>query len=366
MSIWRFAELFSSTPEEDRITLGEGNTPLVRSKSIGPDAGLSHLYFKLETGNPSGSYKDRFGAAAVSDMLAHGKTRCEATSSGNTGSALAAYCAAAGIECRIAIVETAPAGKLQQMMSYGADIYRVRGFGVDPQVSADGMNYIRAKARQPGAQMQISAFKFCPVGMAGVQTIAYELAELATAGEIDGGRVDHVFAQAGGGGLTLATARGFAQLVENGQLTQGPAVHCVQPVGNDTMAGALRQGASEGSPVKCTSTISGLQVANVIDGNEVIAACRASEGTGHLVEDDWVFDVQRRLAQEEGLFSEPAGAVGVAGALQAVRNGDIKSDDRVVCLITGLGFKDPDSVDKMLDGREAPMYDLSQLLAEME
>ena len=84
------------------------------------------------------------------------------------------------------------------------------------------------------------------------------------------------------------------------------------------------------------------------------------------MEDDWVFDVQRRLAQEEGLFSEPAGAVGVAGALQAVRNGDIKSDDRVVCLITGLGFKDPDSVDKMLDGREAPMYDLSQLLAEME
>ena len=182
MSIWRFADLFSTTAAEHRVTLGEGNTPLVRSRSIGPAAGLQHLYFKLESSNPSGSYKDRFGAAAISDMLAAGKTRCEATSSGNTGAALAAYCAAAGIDCHIAIVETAPLGKLQQMMSYGANIYRIRGFGTDPQVSADGIEYIRARADRPGAQLQISAFKYCEVGMAGVQTIAYELAETSQVG----------------------------------------------------------------------------------------------------------------------------------------------------------------------------------------
>ena len=365
MSIWRFANLFSTTTAEHRVTLGEGNTPLVRSRSIGPAAGLQHLYFKLESSNPSGSYKDRFGAAAISDMLARGKTRCEATSSGNTGAALAAYCAAAGIDCHIAIVETAPLGKLQQMMSYGANIYRIRGFGTDPQISTDGIEYIRARAERPGAQLQISAFKDCPVGMAGVQTIAYELAEQARSGEINGGKIDHVFVQAGGGGLTLATARGYAQLMQRGEIDGGPAVHCVQPEGNDTMAGPLRQGAGEGRSVNCTTTISGLQVASLIDGNEVIAACRASGGTGHLVNDELTYEAQRRLAEQEGIFSEPAGAIGVAGALKALQTGDIQPDDHVVCLITGIGFKDPESLERMIAERECPLCELSELVADL-
>ena len=110
MSIWRWADRFAAdTPAASRITLGEGNTPVVRSRHLGPAIGATELYFKIEANNPTGSYKDRFAAAAVSDMLAKGLNRCIATSSGNTGSALAAYCAAAGIGCEIAVVETAPA-----------------------------------------------------------------------------------------------------------------------------------------------------------------------------------------------------------------------------------------------------------------
>mgnify|MGYP002701073894 FL=1 len=123
MSVWRWADHFESIPESFRLTLGEGETPLLHSRSIGPDAGLPNLYFKLETTNPSGSYKDRFAATAVSDMLARGKKRCVATSSGNTGAALAAYCAAAGIRCQIAVVETAPEDKLRQMLAYGLLLY---------------------------------------------------------------------------------------------------------------------------------------------------------------------------------------------------------------------------------------------------
>src|SRR6186713_2129820 len=107
MSIWRWADLIEPIPAAARVTLGEGNTPLVRSRRIGPAAGLPNLYFKLDFATPTGSYKDRFAAAAVSHMVASGQSRCVATSSGNTGSALAAYCAAAGIGCRIAIVEAA-------------------------------------------------------------------------------------------------------------------------------------------------------------------------------------------------------------------------------------------------------------------
>ena len=92
MSIWRFADWIEFVPPEARLTLGEGETPLVRSRQIGPEAGLPNLYFKLETTNPAGSFKDRFGAAAISHMQAEGQDRCIATSSGNTGSAVISGC----------------------------------------------------------------------------------------------------------------------------------------------------------------------------------------------------------------------------------------------------------------------------------
>ena len=108
MSIWRWADWIEHVPEEARTTLGEGDTPLIRSKRIGPEAGLRNLFLKLEAANPTGSFKDRFAAAAISHMVARGQHTCVATSSGNAGSSLAAYCAAADVSCRIAIVETAP------------------------------------------------------------------------------------------------------------------------------------------------------------------------------------------------------------------------------------------------------------------
>src|SRR5580700_2976783 len=95
-------------------TLGEGHTPIVRSVHIGPSLGLSNLYFKLESSNPSGSYKDRFAAAEVTRILRLGAPGCLATSSGNAGSALAAYCARYRISCAIVVNEHAPAGKLAQ------------------------------------------------------------------------------------------------------------------------------------------------------------------------------------------------------------------------------------------------------------
>ena len=122
MSIWRWADRIDPVPAECRISLGEGDTPLVRSRGIGPDAGVPYLAFKLEAINPSGSFKDRFAAATVSHMLANRQRTCVATSSGNTGTALAAYCAAAEVACHVAIVESAPEEKLRQMLAYGAAI----------------------------------------------------------------------------------------------------------------------------------------------------------------------------------------------------------------------------------------------------
>jgi threonine synthase len=128
MSIWRWSKWLPDIPPELRLDIGTGETPLVRSRRIGPAIGLKNLFFKLETNNPTGSYKDRFGAVAISAMLAAGEDRCVATSSGNSGAALAAHCGAAGIRCEIAVIITAPTGKLLQMRAYGADIYRIDNF----------------------------------------------------------------------------------------------------------------------------------------------------------------------------------------------------------------------------------------------
>jgi threonine synthase len=353
--IWRHAEWIDPVPPWARLSLGEGSTPLVRSRRLGPSVGLKNLFFKLEFTNPSGSYKDRFACAAISDMVAHGKTECIATSSGNTGAALAAYCALAGIRCEIAIVEKAPEGKLRQMLAYGAKLYRVRGFGVDSQTSHRVIDCLKTLSAGPNAQMQISAFAFSPVGMSGVCSISHELVEQMSE------PIDHVFCMAGGGGFVVAIARGFDQLLQTGHLPRRPRIECVQPEGNDTISSPLKSGALEGRSVECTTRISGLQVPQLIDGNEVISACRQSGGTGHVVSDDFVFEVQSRLAREEGLFAEPAASTAVAGALQAARQGQLDPNATVVCLISGSAFKDPTSLEAMTRNVDCPMIDVDQL-----
>ena len=355
MTIWRWADWIEPVAPEARITLGEGSTPLIRSQRIGPQAGLQNLFFKLESANPTGSFKDRFAAAAISHMRAEGKSRCLATSSGNTGSAVAAYAAAAQIGCHIAVVETAPQGKLQQMMAYGAQVFRVRGFGLAPGLSVSTFQTLQRLGQQPDAALQISSYIYSAPGMTGVETISFELHEQQES------PLQHVFCPAGGGGLCVAVARGFATLARVGKRPQGPAVHCVQPAGNDTMAGPLRRGEETAQEVTCTTQISGLQVPNINDGHLVIEECRPTGGTGHLVDDNRVWELQGQLARYEGIFTEPAGAVALAGALQAAEEGSIQPDAPVVCLVTGLGFKDEEAIQRMLSERQCPMIEENQL-----
>lgn len=339
MSIWKWTDQFSvPSSGDEQLTLCEGNTPLVRSRRIGPSLGLENLYFKLESGNPTGSYKDRFGAAAVSYLVNSGATFCLGTSSGNAGASLAAYSAIAGIPCVLAIVETAPPAKLKQMRAYGAELIKITGFGTDAGVTRIVAEGLRKLGKELGSPVQISAYSHSSEGMTGVESIAFELGEQL----LD---IDHVFSPSGGGGLTLAVAKGFERL------GGGTAVHCVQPEGNDTIAGALREGQGKARSCVCTTLVSGLQVATVIDGHQTLDACRRSGGNGYLIPDEEVFSRQQQLAREEGVFTEPAGAVALAGIASAAEKGEIDASSKVVCLVTGTGFKDDDSVGRMI-GRD--------------
>jgi threonine synthase len=204
------------------VDLGQGATPTVRSRSIGPAAGIADLRFKLESLNPTGSYKDRFAGLAIGRLAAAGVGACVATSSGNTGAALAACAAAAGMPCALFVAEGAPAGKLAQMRAYGAHVHRVARFVADPAESRKIAAVLAAAAAARGLPLQVSAYAICPEAMEGIKTLAYELAD-----EADG--AGDVFLPVGGGGLFVAVARGYADLVAAGRLAGPPRLHAVQP-----------------------------------------------------------------------------------------------------------------------------------------
>lgn len=340
--IFKYSKLLEGVDNLEPVSMGEGGTPLVKSRQIGPALGLKNLYFKLENLNPTGSYKDRFASLVVSGLKDKKKKICLATSSGNTGAALAAYAARAGLPCHLAIVDGAPKDKLLQMQAYGSHLWMIEDFGIAEIKTKKVFNELAELARLLGTEVQVSAYAYSAFGMQGVQTIAYEIAE-----EIP--QADHVFVPAGGGGLTLAVVRGFEKWNAKKRNFDAPKVHCVQPVGNDTMASAIRNKSAGARAIPVSTTaISGLQVPNIIDGDQVVVSCQKNGGNGYLVEDASVFNHHKNLTQMEGIFGEPAAAVSVAGLENALKSGEVDKNDVIVCLVTGHGFKDTGAAKNMV------------------
>lgn len=322
------------------VYLGEGNTPLIPSVSVGPKLGLTNLYFKLENCNPTGSYKDRFIAAEMTRLVGRGVQACVATSSGNTGASLASYCARYGIVCSIVVSPETPAGKLEQMRAHGARLLQVKGFISSSEVTDMVMQTLERLAGERNIPLVVSAFRYCPEGMAGVQSIAPELSEQC------GGALDHVFVPVGGGGLFTAVCRGFDELSGT-----TPKVHAVQPRGCPTVVDAFERGVDTAQAAESTTKISGLSVPFDADATTALTALRTNGGDAFGVEDAEVYEAQRMMLSEEGIYCEPAGATALAGLRLAVKKGTVSGDERVVCLVTGHGFKDPESI-----GRAAAEY----------
>ena len=331
--------------------MGEGPAPLVRSARVGPRAGCE-LWFLHLPGQPTPSYTAVFAASAVSHMIAQGQTRALLTSSGNTGSAVAAYCARAGIECTIAISDGTPAGKIRKMAAAGARIIEVEDFGADPSVD-ERVLQILTEARDQRTAMPVSNYLFSPEGMRGAETFPYFI-------DADGGlpRLDHVFVPAGSGALARAVAVGFS----HPEVIHHPSVHLVQPAGCDTIATALREGRDDGTVLKrATTAVTGLKVPFLLDVAPVIAMARSSGGTGFVGSDRESYEVQARLAREEGILAEPAGAAAVMGALKAADEGIIRQDDVVICLVTGSAFNDEEAFERMTESNRPQRLSVAAL-----
>lgn len=326
------------------LTLSEGNTPLVPSARIAPA-----VSFKLEYTNPTGSYKDRFIQRELSSYATF-PPFVLATSSGNTGASLAAYAARTGWRCLIYAHPEAPAGKVTQMRAHGATIVRIPGFSVDADITAAVLGELDRWRREHDVPLVVSAYRYCPVGMAGVESIAEELAAH---------RPRHVFVPVGGGGLYVAMVRGFARLGGNVK------VHAVQPAGCATVVDAWLKRRAQAASVASTTRISGLSVPSDIDATLALEHLYANGGLGIAVSDEAVWSAQQRLLREEGIFTEPAGAAALAGWLQATSSGRVAPDDSAVCLVTGHGAKDTASLEAAAAQVDSPLVaaaDLSEFL----
>jgi threonine synthase len=283
------------------ITLGEGNTPLLRAPRIAKRYGVD-LWLKWEGANPTGSFKDRGMAVAVTRAVERGITRIICASTGNTAASCAAYAARAGIEAVIVVAEGGAAGsKLVQVRAVGARVIEI------PGTFSDAYEHAVELASEPGSLLVNSTN---PDRIEGQMSAAAEIVEQL-------GHVPDVLTLPyGGGGNTRAYARGF------GSVGRLPRLHPVEAASRaDTLASAIR-------------------IVEPIHRAEVEQALAASDGRVVTVDDGEILDAWQRLAHEEGLFCEPASAAGIAG----LAHGSAREGETVVCVITGHGLKDPDAV----------------------
>jgi len=311
--------------------LGEGNTPLIPSRRIGRELGLEHLFFKHEGCNPSGAFKDRAGALAAALALEHGAKGVITGSSGNAAAALAAYAAAAGLECLILLEPGAPPAKLRQVVLAGARVLSVDGlFSRGPEAAADLILQVAEKLRY------YPAFAWAPVNpclVEAMKTISYEVTTALS------GAPDAVVCPAGGGDLVTGQWRGYLELRRAGVVTKLPKMIAVQSLSAPPLVEAYRRGLPRVLTLPyANSKISGINVA--FSGEHALGAARESGGAVAGVEDEDVFAMQRRMGREEGLWVEPVSAAPVT-ALQELRNqGRVGKSEKVVCILSGAGFKD--------------------------
>ncbi|MBK7126291.1 MAG: threonine synthase [Dehalococcoidia bacterium] len=310
--------LTESTP---RISLGEGGTPLVRSSALERECGLDELWFKLESCNPTGSFKDRGMVVAVAKAMEAGARAIMCASTGNTSASAAAYAAHCGLDCFVLVPGgRVAAGKMAQAMAYGSRIIEVEG-NFD-----DALNAARElTAKHPVALVN----SVNPFRIQGQKTAAYEICE--SLGEAP----DILAIPVGNAGNITAYWKGFGECAETGRATLHPRMFGFQAAGAAPLV--------SGKPVAEPETVAtAIRIGNPASWAGAIGARDESQGLIEAVTDEEILEAYRLLARKEGLFVEPASAASVAGLLKHGRAGTMRGG-RAVAILTGNGLKDPDT-----------------------
>ena len=303
------------------ITLGEGGTPLLPAPVLSERTGCS-VYLKVEGVNPTGSFKDRGMTVAVTLAAARGARTVICASTGNTSASAAAYAARAGMACAVLVPAGSVAlGKLAQALVHGARLLQVDG-NFD-----DCLELVRKLASDYPVALVNSVN---PDRLQGQKTASFEVVDAL------GDAPDVHCLPVGNAGNISAYWLGYTEYRAEGKATKTPRMLGFQAAG----AAPIVTGRPVPNPVTVASAI---RIGNPASWHLAEEARAQSGGLIGSVTDEAILDAYRLLAQEEGVFGEPASAAGVAGLLQASEAGQVAPGSVVVCTITGHGLKDPDT-----------------------
>lgn len=351
-SIWRYRDFMPPVADQNIVTLGEGGTPLVKSRYLGPSLGVENLYFKNDTLMPTGSFKDRGYSLAISFAMDIGVKRGITYSSGNAGASFAAYSARAGFSGVVMVEYQASPMKKTMIMLYGANT-----------AVLDFDNFAQIEQMLDRAVTKLGCYAFVnfinPIRHEAMKTYAYEIY-----GEL--GRVpDYSFHPMGTGGGVWGTWKGFNELAAIGVTDRVPRMVPVQPEAVCWLKRAVDSGAETAEMYgDSTKTIAQSISGNspLQGGRRLLRAVRESGGMAMAVSDEEIKAAMVDLGHE-GIGAEPSSASAVAAFKQAVKAGKIRSSDTAVCVITGTAFKQPSVVEQIA---ATPKYTIRADVAELE
>jgi len=328
-NMWRYREMLPLLPGDEPVTLGEGFTPLFHAKRLGESLGLTRLFIKDESLNPTNSFKARGQSAAITRAKALGATTIALPTAGNAGNAAAAYSAAAGLACEVFIPKDAKQPFVDECRLYGAHVTLVDGLITDA-------GRIAAETGKPLGWYDVSTLKE-PYRVEGKKTMGYELAE-----QFGWALPDWIIYPTGGGTGMVGMWKAFDELERIGWVARHkrPRMVSVQAENCAPIVRAFQQGTDKAQPWEGATTLAdGLRVPRAIGDFLILRAVRESGGTALAVPDASMVDGMLNIGKHEGVSAAPEGGAALVAIQRLVNDGAIKPADTVVLFNTGGALK---------------------------
>ena len=316
---WRYREFFPLIKEENSVSLKEGGTPLLKSRNISKELGFEKLFFKCESENPTGSFKDRGTTVEISKALEFGSKEIVCASTGNMGASISAYAAAANLKAHIILPKETSDIKIAQIISHGARIHRIDG----------DYNQAEKKAFKLYKKRGWFLMGDYPYRGEGEKSVGYEIADEVEA--------DYIIAPVGNGTLIHGIWKGLKEFKNVKLIKKLPKLIGIQSSGCNTVVKAFKNNSDSIRPVKPKTIANAIACGNPLDGLEALQVLRESKGMAETVTDREILRAKDRLAKKEGLFAEPAGAVSLAGLIKFKNR--LEKDARIVLIVSGNGLK---------------------------
>lgn len=329
-SMWRYREMLPILLEENIVSLGEGMTPMIRTKNLARHNNLAQLWIKDESGNPTGSFKARGLAMAISKAKELGKTTFAIPTAGNAGGAMSAYCARAGLEAHVYMPINTPEAFKQEVRYFGAHLTEVDG-----NISDCAKQLKQDRERLGADWFDVSTLKE-PFRIEGKKTMGYEIAE-----QMNWQLPDVIVYPTGGGTGLIGIWKAFQEMLKlswiKGKL---PRMVAVQTEGCCPIVKAFEEGRPEAGFFENAQTFAnGLRVPAAFGDRVILKTLKDSNGTAVAVTDQEIRIAVAEIAKDEGMLVAPEGAATWAALKQLVHTGWAKPEEKIVLLNTGGGYK---------------------------